>query len=968
MRATPLKLRKALGIYRTEESTDDHKLTVEEIQRMMAVADLKEQIILEVLLLGLRIGDAIILEVSDLDKLEQEAPIELRLRATKEGTIYDTLISQEFKELLQLYLPTIKGKWLFQGIRKGSHAKDETLNLALRNMAKRSGIQLHGRLHWHCGRKLVMRTGVELGARAQTWKSLLELSTETLKPHQRPSFAWEKKMRKLIIGIMLFLIVTSTITVLSNAKTVRADEPTSSEPTVETEDFGNGTRQMITDYGNGTRDCTVETFIRKEATLEVTAIESSELDVSTEPSTLEGQIQTSDRHHTLSSESEQFDDYVSSAEDLNFTQEEMFGFTYVVAKFRHELVDVEAHFLWWMVAYAKAGIDVDVRFGLRLPVRMLMEYPRSMVAGNNYTLFATLDPIDQPDFNETLFIFKAQLWVEVWAVGFGPYYYEFGPNIDKSASYETPLGPCSWAPLPSGEIKIFDSQWDPFFIDLVDVYLNITPSFGSDKITAQASASRNSTVVQNSNLLWSLPDQRLNFTVKASDDPTANYTVVKLSDFKYYFTKLKVDLDLRFVFVNWISWLTGEPRIHIATVDASWFWGLVGNPYVKTHSGYPTSVNVMVLIEGVIPPEPEDIALVYGFVDPQHVYAGESVNVTVGAKNLGNTTESFNVTLYSDNTVIGEQIIQDLTSQETKMLSFDWNTAGWEPGNTYTVSANATVLSNETDTDNNHLVVGNVAILYESPTVDFAYSPDPMIENQTIIFDASNSTAGSGTISAYTWDFGDGDSAETSNPITSHVYESKGTYTITLTVQNTYGLNDTIWKVRDVLRHDIAVTEVVPYRSWVYEGRLVRVNVTLLNCGDFNETVTLDLYYNLTANQQIGTIIADLSSNETKTLTFEWNTLGVQHCHNYTITALANIQFDSNTTNNVNEGTIRIKVRIMGDLNGDGKVDMKDVTQLILKFGLTQLMTGWNSDCDLNNDGRIDMRDIIIVILNFGTC
>jgi len=160
---TDIRPRKALGIYRTEVSTDDHKLTIDEIQRMATVADLKEQVTLEVLLLGLRIGDVITLKVNDLNKLEQEAPIELKLRATKEGTVYETFISQEFKELLQLYLPTVKGKWLFQGIRKDSHAKDETLNLTVKNLASRAGIQLHGRLHWHCGRKLVMRTGAELG-------------------------------------------------------------------------------------------------------------------------------------------------------------------------------------------------------------------------------------------------------------------------------------------------------------------------------------------------------------------------------------------------------------------------------------------------------------------------------------------------------------------------------------------------------------------------------------------------------------------------------------------------------------------------------------------------------------------------------------------------------------------------------------------------------------------------------------
>jgi len=63
---------------------------------------------------------------------------------------------------------------------------------------------------------------------------------------------------------------------------------------------------------------------------------------------------------------------------------------------------------------------------------------------------------------------------------------------------------------------------------------------------------------------------------------------------------------------------------------------------------------------------------------------------------------------------------------------------------------------------------------------------------------------------------------------------------------------------------------------------------------------------------------------------------------------------------------VYIKVRILSDVNSDGKVDMEDITLLILKFGLNQYMPGWDPDCDLNNDGKIDMIDLIIVILNFG--
>ena len=48
---TPVKYRKSIGIYRTEISTRDHRLTVAELQEMGSVASLTEQAILQVFML-----------------------------------------------------------------------------------------------------------------------------------------------------------------------------------------------------------------------------------------------------------------------------------------------------------------------------------------------------------------------------------------------------------------------------------------------------------------------------------------------------------------------------------------------------------------------------------------------------------------------------------------------------------------------------------------------------------------------------------------------------------------------------------------------------------------------------------------------------------------------------------------------------------------------------------------------------
>lgn len=51
------KYKKSLGIYRSTITTRDHPVEISEIQKMASVADLREQILSEAYLLGLRVRD-----------------------------------------------------------------------------------------------------------------------------------------------------------------------------------------------------------------------------------------------------------------------------------------------------------------------------------------------------------------------------------------------------------------------------------------------------------------------------------------------------------------------------------------------------------------------------------------------------------------------------------------------------------------------------------------------------------------------------------------------------------------------------------------------------------------------------------------------------------------------------------------------------------------------------------------------
>jgi hypothetical protein len=60
---------------------------------------------------------------------------------------------------------------------------------------------------------------------------------------------------------------------------------------------------------------------------------------------------------------------------------------------------------------------------------------------------------------------------------------------------------------------------------------------------------------------------------------------------------------------------------------------------------------------------------------------------------------------------------------------------------------------------------------------------------------------------------------------------------------------------------------------------------------------------------------------------------------------------------------------LVGDINGDGKVDIKDLVLLTRAFGSYPSHPRWNSEADLNGDNKVDIKDLVLLIKNFGrTC
>jgi len=168
---TEVKYRKALQIYKTVPTTRDHRTVISEIQEMAKTSDLREQVFLEVFLLGLRIGDVALLEWRTFDQNGQ-TPMPIEINTKKEQVIARTFISEEFKQLLTKYLPLLDktNPYLFQSKRR-QHLSTKQIDNILKGLIKRAGIVNHGLFRWHTGRKLFLRTCAELGI--SSWSAKL---------------------------------------------------------------------------------------------------------------------------------------------------------------------------------------------------------------------------------------------------------------------------------------------------------------------------------------------------------------------------------------------------------------------------------------------------------------------------------------------------------------------------------------------------------------------------------------------------------------------------------------------------------------------------------------------------------------------------------------------------------------------------------------------------------------------------
>jgi hypothetical protein len=283
-----------------------------------------------------------------------------------------------------------------------------------------------------------------------------------------------------------------------------------------------------------------------------------------------------------------------------------------------------------------------------------------------------------------------------------------------------------------------------------------------------------------------------------------------------------------------------------------------------------------------------------------------------------------------------------------------------EPGNYQVdVSARSTFANG---TSQSLLTVQNTAsfsVVYTPtpPQAAFTYYPAASYVNMSITFDASASTAEgyNVTIANYQWNFGDGSpTVNTNSTTTAHLYPLINKYSVTLNVTDSQGLWCTTSKIITILPPS------GPTANFTWSPAYPRAN----HAATFDATGTV-LGWNGTAHPAIVNYVWNFGDSNTTSGNYPTIAHTYAAAGNYTV--MLNITdasgFNGSVTGKV---VVQNSTVLIGDINGDGVVNILDAILLANAFGSVPGNSNWNPKADLNGDGVVNILDAIILANNWG--
>ena len=162
---------------------------------------------------------------------------------------------------------------------------------------------------------------------------------------------------------------------------------------------------------------------------------------------------------------------------------------------------------------------------------------------------------------------------------------------------------------------------------------------------------------------------------------------------------------------------------------------------------------------------------------------------------------------------------------------------------------------------------------------------------------------------------------------------------------------------------DVGVIDLFASPTEFYKGQNTNITCTVTNEGNSTQSFALNIYYNSTLLATVN--VTGLAPSTNATITVNWSTTAVPPGKYILSAGVPPLPYETHISdNNLTDGMV--KVKIPGDINGDGVVDIYDALLASAAFGSNPGDPNWNPGADLNGDGTIDIYDMIILAAHFG--
>jgi predicted thioesterase len=387
----------------------------------------------------------------------------------------------------------------------------------------------------------------------------------------------------------------------------------------------------------------------------------------------------------------------------------------------------------------------------------------------------------------------------------------------------------------------------------------------------------------------------------------------------------------------------------------------------------------------------------------------DKVGISVTVKNEGaKAVSSFDIKVFANRTSTGTvtqvnvtQTVPSLNPGASTTKTFTWNTAGYA-NDTYTIFANATILYGETDTADNRKVGGTVYIGPDVAVTSVSASPSIVAPGGSVTVSVTVKNEGARSISFTVETYANRTSTGTvallnttniSPPLGASSTKSfsfswntagyaNDTYTIFTNATIFTGETDTADNRRVdgtvYIGPDVAASGITfVSKTKAYQKETITVRVKAVNQGKTSiSSFVIQLWANATWNGNMTWVmnktVTNLAAGAGKSKTFTWNTQGFERGDYKLVAKINPLTGETDTADNTYTYGVTIRVKLLGDIDDNGIVNIYDTYLLGKAYGSqeayrsTPRSPNWNADADLNGDNFITSTDLSALNEKYG--